>query len=60
LLQLVGKGVVSYGLSSYGYDIRVSDDVYTIFTNATIRHVIDLKRFLTSNTCCSILKEISV
>ena len=28
----VGKGVVSYGLSSYGYDIRVSNE-FKIFTN---------------------------
>ncbi|HEV3483979.1 MAG TPA: dCTP deaminase, partial [Vicinamibacterales bacterium] len=28
----VRKGVVSYGLSSYGYDIRVADE-FKIFTN---------------------------
>lgn len=28
----VGSGVVSYGLSSYGYDIRVADE-FKIFTN---------------------------
>jgi len=28
----IRKDVVSYGLSSYGYDIRVSDE-YKIFTN---------------------------
>ena len=28
----VGRGVVSYGLSSYGYDIRVADE-FKIFTN---------------------------
>jgi dCTP deaminase len=33
--DLVGEGVVSYGLSSYGYDIRVSDE-FKIFTNISI------------------------
>ncbi|MCI6989048.1 MAG: dCTP deaminase [Campylobacter sp.] len=28
----IGKGVISYGLSSYGYDIRVADE-FKIFTN---------------------------
>jgi len=28
----VREGVISYGLSSYGYDIRVSND-FKIFTN---------------------------
>lgn len=28
----IGKGVVSYGLSSYGYDIRVGRE-FKIFTN---------------------------
>ena len=28
----VRQGVVSYGLSSYGYDIRVADE-YKVFTN---------------------------
>ena len=28
----VSKGTISYGLSSYGYDIRVADN-YKIFTN---------------------------
>ena len=28
----VGQGVISYGLSAYGYDIRVSDE-FKIFTN---------------------------
>ncbi len=30
--QQVRKGVVSYGLSSYGYDIRVADE-FKVFTN---------------------------
>jgi len=39
----VGKGVVSYGLSSYGYDIRVSDE-FKIFTNVNAE-VVDPKHF---------------
>ena len=39
----VRKGVISYGLSSYGYDIRVADE-FKVFTN--INHtVIDPKKF---------------
>lgn len=39
----VKKGVISYGLSSYGYDIRVSDE-FKIFTN--VNHtIIDPKKF---------------
>jgi len=40
---LVGEGVVSYGLSSYGYDIRVSNE-FKIFTNVNST-VIDPKDF---------------
>lgn len=39
----VGKGVVSYGLSSYGYDMRISDE-FQIFTNVH-GSVIDPKNF---------------
>ncbi len=39
----VGRGVVSYGLSSYGYDIRVGDE-FKIFTNV-FNTVIDPKNF---------------
>ncbi|WP_456404761.1 dCTP deaminase [Hydrogenimonas sp.] len=39
----VGRGVVSYGLSSYGYDIRVSNE-FKIFTNVNAE-VVDPKRF---------------
>ena len=39
----VRKDVVSYGLSSYGYDIRVSDE-YKIFTNIN-NSIIDPKKF---------------
>ncbi len=37
------KKVVSYGLSSYGYDLRVSDE-FKIFTNA-LSSIIDPKNF---------------
>ena len=43
----VGKGVVSYGLSSYGYDIRVSHE-FKIFTNLNST-VVDPKRFDDAN-----------
>lgn len=43
----VGKGVVSYGLSSYGYDIRVSDE-FKIFTNINST-VVDPKNFDPAN-----------
>ncbi len=39
----VSKGVISYGLSSYGYDIRVSDE-FKIFTNLHSA-VVDPKNF---------------
>jgi len=39
----VGKGVVSFGLSSYGYDIRVSNE-FKIFTNVNAE-VVDPKAF---------------
>ncbi|TBR24457.1 dCTP deaminase [bacterium] len=41
--RLEAKGLVSYGLSSYGYDIRVSDE-YKIFTNA-LAGLVDPKAF---------------
>ena len=41
--NLVKDNVLSYGLSSYGYDIRVSDE-YKIFTNIN-NSVIDPKKF---------------
>lgn len=43
----VGRGVVSYGLSSYGYDIRVSDE-FKIFTNINST-VVDPKNFDPAN-----------
>lgn len=39
----VRQGVVSYGLSSYGYDIRVADE-FKVFTNV-YNTVVDPKRF---------------
>ncbi len=39
----VREGVISYGLSSYGYDIRVSDE-FKIFTNVN-NAVVDPKKF---------------
>jgi dCTP deaminase len=39
----VRQGVISYGLSSYGYDIRVADE-FKIFTNINTT-VIDPKQF---------------
>jgi dCTP deaminase len=39
----VREGVISYGLSSYGYDLRVSDE-FKIFTNVNTT-VIDPKHF---------------
>ena len=41
--QLKRDGVISYGLSSMGYDIRVTDD-YKIFTNVR-QAVVDPKHF---------------
>jgi len=43
----VGKGVVSYGLSSYGYDIRVSNE-FKVFTNLNST-VVDPKHFDDAN-----------
>src|SRR5438874_8267688 len=37
------SGVISYGLSSYGYDIRVADD-FKVFTNV-YNTVVDPKNF---------------
>lgn len=44
----VDKGVISYGLSSYGYDIRISDE-FKIFTNINTT-LVDPKDFQLSNT----------
>ena len=39
----VREGVVSYGLSSYGYDLRVADE-FKIFTNVN-SSIVDPKKF---------------
>lgn len=41
--RLVSEGKISYGLSSYGYDIRVADE-FKIFTDA-LCSVVDPKQF---------------
>jgi len=41
--SLIQKGVISYGISSYGYDIRVADE-FKIFTNV-YSTVVDPKNF---------------
>ena len=43
----VREGVVSYGLSSFGYDIRIADE-YKIFTNVN-NAIIDPKEFDTDS-----------
>ncbi len=45
--EQIGKGVVSFGLSSYGYDIRVSNE-FKIFTNINST-VVDPKNFDSAN-----------
>lgn len=45
--KLCGEGVVSYGLSSYGYDIRVGRE-FKIFTNINAE-VVDPKDFSDNN-----------
>ncbi|NPA61543.1 MAG: dCTP deaminase [Epsilonproteobacteria bacterium] len=45
--ELVSRGVISYGLSSYGYDIRISDE-FKIFTNINSQ-IVDPKDFNDSN-----------
>ena len=45
--EQVGQGVVSYGLSSYGYDIRVSNE-FKIFTNINAT-LVDPKNFDDAN-----------
>ena len=41
--EQIKSGAISYGLSSYGYDIRVSDE-YKVFTNVN-NSVVDPKKF---------------
>jgi len=42
--EVNGKKVISYGLSSYGYDIRIANDFW-IFTNAFECSIVDPKKF---------------
>ncbi len=46
-VEQVRNGNISYGLSSYGYDLRVSDE-YKIFTNVN-SEIIDPKNFKQNN-----------
>jgi len=39
----IKKGIISYGLSSYGYDIRLADE-FKIFTNV-FNSIVDPKNF---------------
>ncbi len=41
--EQVGKGIISYGVSSYGYDLRVADE-FKIFTNINAT-IVDPKAF---------------
>lgn len=43
----IRKGIISYGVSSYGYDIRVADE-YKIFTNVNST-IVDPKNFDSNN-----------
>src|SRR5207244_1321979 len=54
----VREGVVSYGLSSYGYDLRVADE-FKIFTNVNCTVVdpknFDERSFVTVRSECAIV-----
>src|SRR5712692_918519 len=54
----VREGVISYGLSSYGYDLRVADE-FKIFTNVNCTVVdpknFDERSFVTVRSECSIV-----
>ena len=54
----VGAGVISYGLSSYGYDLRVADE-FKIFTNINATVVdpknFDERSFVTVQSDCAII-----
>ena len=41
--EQVAKGIISYGLSSYGYDLRIADE-FKIFTNINTS-IVDPKQF---------------
>jgi len=54
----VGKNVISYGVSSYGYDLRVADE-FKIFTNVNCTVVdpknFDERSFVTVRSDCAIV-----
>ena len=54
----VREGVISYGLSSYGYDLRVADE-FKIFTNVNCTVVdpknFDERSFVTVSSECAII-----
>src|SRR6202162_6062992 len=54
----VREGVISYGLSSYGYDLRVSDE-FKIFTNVNSAIIdpkdFDERSFVTVSSECAIV-----
>jgi len=41
--QVDGRPVISYGVSSYGYDVRVADE-FRVFTNV-FSSIVDPKQF---------------
>ncbi len=54
----VNHGVISYGLSSYGYDLRVADE-FKIFTNVNSTIVdpksFDERSFVTVSSSCAVI-----
>ena len=54
----VAGGVISYGLSSYGYDLRVADE-FKIFTNINSTFIdpkqFDERSFVTVQSACAII-----
>src|SRR3979490_482094 len=54
----VSQGVISYGVSSYGYDLRVADE-FKVFTNVNCTVVdpknFDERSFVTVNSECAII-----
>lgn len=46
---LDGRKVISYGVSSYGYDVRLSDNEVKLFANTIDTNIIDPKDFDTSS-----------
>jgi dCTP deaminase len=50
----VREGVISYGLSSYGYDLRVADE-FKIFTTVVDPKNFDERSFVTVSSECAII-----